>query len=55
MLLAVDGSPLEGNGYRGTSLIRKHTPLGPCRKPVTSVLGVFYGGGRFLMREVPLS
>jgi len=40
--------------YRGTSLIRKRTPLGPYCRPMPRVLGGSYGGGRFRMREVPL-
>ena len=40
--------------YRGTSLIRKRTPLGPYRRPTPRVLGGSQGGGRFLMGEVPL-
>ena len=40
--------------YRGTSLTRKRTPLGPYRKPMPRVLGVSQGCGRFLMGEVPL-
>ena len=40
--------------YRGTSLTRTRTPLGPCRKPLPRVLGGSKGGWRFLMREVPL-
>jgi len=40
--------------YRGTSLIRKRTPLGPYRRPMPRVLGGSWGGGRFLMGEVPL-
>ena len=32
---------------RGTSLIRKRTPLGPYRRPVPRVLGGFPGGWRF--------
>ena len=39
---------------RGTWLIRKRTPLGPYRSPMTRVLGGSQGGGRFLMGEVPL-
>jgi hypothetical protein len=39
--------------YRGTSLIRKRTPLGPDRRPMPWVLGGSWGGGRFLMGEVP--
>ena len=40
--------------YRGTSLIRKRTPLGPYRRPIPRVLGGSKGGGRFLMSEPPL-
>ena len=41
--------------YRGTSLIRKRTPLGPYRRPVPRVLGWSLGGGGcFLVSEVPL-
>jgi hypothetical protein len=40
--------------YRGTSLIRKRTPLGPYRRKIPRVLGGSYGGGRFLMSEVLL-
>ena len=40
--------------YRGTSLIRIRTPLGPYRRPMPRVLGGSQGGGRFLMGEVPL-
>ena len=40
--------------YRGTSLIRKRTPLGPYRRPMLRVLGGSYRHGRFLMDEVPL-
>jgi len=31
--------------YRGTSLIRKRTPLGPYRRPMPRVLGGCQGGG----------
>ena len=41
-------------GYRGTLPTSKRTPLGPYRRPVPKVLGGSYGGGRFLMSEVPL-
>ena len=37
--------------YRGTSLTRKCTPLGPYRRPMPRVLG---GEGLFLVSEVPL-
>ena len=40
--------------YRGTSLIRKSTPLGPYRRLRPRVLGGSQGDGRFLMGEVPL-
>ena len=40
--------------YRGTSLIRKCTPLGPYRRLVPRVLGWSWGGGCFLAGEVPL-
>ena len=45
---------LKFKGNRGTSLIRKRTPLGPYRRPMPRVLGGSYGRGRFLMDEVPL-
>jgi len=32
--------------YRGTSLVRKRTPLGPYRRPMPRVLGWSSGGGR---------
>ena len=37
------------NVYRGTSLMRKCTPLGPYRRPVPRVLGESEGGEHFLM------
>ena len=40
--------------YRGASLIRKRTPLGPYRRPMPRVLGESLGAGRFLMGEVTL-
>jgi len=40
--------------YRGTSLTRTCTPLGPYRGPMPRVLRGSWGGGRFLMGEVPL-
>ena len=40
--------------YRGTSLSRKHTSLGPYRRPMPRVLGGSWGGGCFLMSVVPL-
>ena len=46
--------PAHRELYRGTSLIRKRTPLGPYRRPMPRVLGWSQGGGRFFMGEVPL-
>ena len=40
--------------YRGTSLIRKRTPLGPYSWTLPRFLGESWRGGRFLMSEVPL-
>ena len=40
--------------WRGTSLIRKHLPLGPNSWPIQEPM-VVLGSGRFLMSEVPLS
>ena len=40
--------------YRGTSLIRKRTPLGPYSRPTPRVLGGSEGVGRFLVTEVSL-
>ena len=40
--------------YRGTSLIRKRTPIGPYHRPMPRVLGGSYGGGRFLVSDVLL-
>ena len=31
----------DGEEYRGTSLTRKRTPIGPYRRPMSSVLGGF--------------
>ena len=39
---------------RGTSLIRNTPLLGPCSRTVPRVLWWSYGGGLFLMSEVPL-
>ena len=47
------GTPAS-DAYRGTSLMSKRTPLGPYRRPMPRVLGGSYGGGRFLVAEVPL-
>ena len=40
--------------YRVTSLIRKRTLPGPYRRLTPRVIGGSWGGGRFLMGEVPL-
>ena len=40
--------------YRGTSLTRKRTPLGPYRRPMLRVLGGSERGGYFLIGVVPL-
>ena len=40
--------------HRGISLTRKHTPLGPCHRPIPTVPRGFRGGGRFCMGEAPL-
>jgi hypothetical protein len=40
--------------YRGTSLARKHNPLGPFRRPMPRVLGGSQVGERCLMGEAPL-
>ena len=44
----------QGLEYRGTSLTRKRTPLGPYREPMPRVLGGSLGGWSFLTGEVPL-
>ena len=45
---------LHLDGYRVTSPITKRSFLGPYRRPMPRVLGFSYGGGCFLMSEVPL-
>ena len=40
--------------YRGTSLIKELTPLGPFCRPMPQVLGGSEGSGRFLISEAPL-
>jgi hypothetical protein len=40
--------------YRGPSPIRKDAHLGPCSWPMPRLLEESYGGGRFVMGEVPL-
>ena len=49
-----DEHSLEASDYRGTSLTRKRTLLGTYSRPRPRVLGGAWGGGRFLMGEVPL-
>ena len=46
--------PEKAETYRGSSLIRKRTPLGPHRRPMPRVVGGSDEGGRFLMGEVRL-
>jgi len=46
-------TPLSSE-YRGTSLIRNRTPLGSYSRTMPRVLWWSYGGGHFLMSEVPL-
>ena len=46
--------PSPPKGYRGASLIRNRLLLGPYSSPVPRGLGWSWGGGRFLMGEVPL-
>ena len=48
------GSARSSLTQQGTSLLKKRTPLGPCRGPVPRVRGGSLGGGRFLMGEEPL-
>ena len=40
--------------YRGASLVRKRTPMGPYCRPMPGVLGGSQGVGHFHMCEVPL-
>ena len=40
--------------YRGTSLMRKRTPLGPYSRTMPRALWGYEGVGRFLMSEVLL-
>ena len=51
---ALGGQVVFDKSYRDASLIRKHSPLGPYCRPMPRVLGESYGGGCFLMGEVPL-
>ena len=46
--------PPASHEYRGASLIRKRTPLGPYRRPMPRVLRGSYGNERFLMGEIPV-
>ena len=45
---------LRDLGYRGTSLVRNRNPLGPHTSSRPGALRKFWGGGRFLVSEVPL-
>ena len=47
-------STLHTTGYIGTSLIRNSTSLGPYSRTVPRALWRPYGGGLFIMSEVPL-
>ena len=47
-------TPRIESTYRGTSLTRKRTPLGPYRRPMPRVIWGSQEGGCFLMGEVPL-
>jgi len=49
-----DRTPCPFKRYRGTSLIRNHHPVGPYSRTMPRLLWRSWGGGRFLMREVPL-
>jgi len=49
-----DFSEPGGKYYRGTFLIRKRHPIGPYSRPVPRALWWSWGGGPFLMSEVPL-
>ena len=40
--------------YKGASILRKSTPLGPYCRPMPRVLGGSCGGGRVRVGEVPL-
>ena len=40
--------------YRGASLTKKRTPLGPYSRPMPRAVRGSKGGRRFLMSEVPL-
>jgi hypothetical protein len=42
------------SGYRGTSIMRIRTALGPYRRPMPSILRGSWGDGCFLMGGVPL-
>jgi hypothetical protein len=41
--------------YRGTSLVRNSSPLGPYTRPMPRALWWSQGGGHVFMSEVPLS
>ena len=47
--------PARGEAaYRGTSLIRKHLPVGTCSRTMSRAIWWPSGGGVFLMSEVTL-
>ena len=51
---ALKSITLKARPYRGTSLIRNSAPLGPYSRNMPRALWWSYGGGLFLMSEVPL-
>ena len=44
----------RGGGTRVPHLQENASPIGPHSRPMPRVLGGSYGGGRFIMGEVPL-
>ena len=44
----------EEKGLQGYLTYKKTDPLGPWGRTMSRVIGGFWGGGRFLMGEVPL-
>ena len=53
LVLAANGSHPPSGEYRGTSILRNSTPLGPYSRPMPRALWWSYGGSGFLC-EVPL-
>ena len=49
-----DANPESASTYRDTSLIRNRALVGPYSRIVPRTLWSPYGGGLFLMSEVPL-